>query len=308
MLQNFLQGRGAGSLTRFAWLSIVVAVLTILLKTAAWFLTGSVGLLSDAVESVVNLIGAVMALAMLHVASRPEDANHAYGHDKAEYFAAGFEGILILVAAMLIGWAAVERLLVPRELERLGAGLLVSVLASFLNLGTALILLRAGKVHDSITLRADGQHLLTDVWTSVGVLAGVGLVMVTGWSWLDPAAALVVAAQIVWTGVRILRETVNGLMDTSLSEEELKVLHEILDRYVQQGMAFHDLRTRRAGARRFISFNLLVPANWTVQRGHDLMELVEKEIRMQMHHVSVLIHLEPLNSPPTVTHSQDMRL
>ncbi len=306
MSQNFIQGRGAGSLTRFAWLSIVVAVLTILLKTAAWALTGSVGLLSDAMESLVNLVGAVMALAMLHVASRPEDADHAYGHDKAEYFAAGLEGILILVAAMLIGWAAVERLLVPRELERLGAGLLVSVLASFLNLGTALILLRAGKVHDSITLRADGQHLLTDVWTSLGVLAGVGLVKVTGWLWLDPAAALVVAAQIVWTAVHILRETVKGLMDTALSEEELKVLYEILDRYVQEGMEYRELRTRRSGARRFVSFNLLVPGNWTVQRGHDLMELVEQEICVKLPHVSVLIHLEPLNT--LITHSQDMRL
>lgn len=293
-------------MTRFAWLSIAVAVLTILLKTAAWFLTGSVGLLSDAMESGVNLAGAVMALAMLHIASRPEDADHAYGHDKAEYFAAGLEGILILVAAVLIGWAAMERLLAPRELERLGAGLLISVLASLLNLGTALILLRAGRIHDSITLRADAQHLLTDVWTSVGVLAGVGLVKVTGWLWLDPVAALVVAAQIVWTGVRILHETVNGLMDTALSQEELQVLHEILGRYVQQGLECRELRTRRAGSKRFVSFNLLVPADWTVQRGHDLMELVEKEICEKMPNISVLIHLEPLNT--SVTHSQDMRL
>jgi len=306
MPENSIQGRGAASLTRFAWLSIAVAVLTILLKTAAWFLTGSVGLLSDAMESLVNLVGAVMALAMLHVASRPEDSDHTYGHGKAEYFAAGLEGILILVAAVLIGWAAVERLLAPRELERLGMGLSVSVAASLLNLGTALILLRAGRAYDSIALRADAQHLLTDVWTSVGVLAGVGLVRVTGWLWLDPVAALVVAAQIVWTGVHILRETVNGLMDTALSEEELRVLHEILDRYVQQGLECRELRTRRAGARRFVSFNLLVPADWTVQRGHDLMELVEGEICKKMSNISVLIHLEPLNTP--VTHSPDRRL
>lgn len=306
MLQNFIQIRGVGSLTRFAWLSILVAVLTILLKTAAWFLTDSVGLLSDAMESLVNLVGAVMALAMLHVASWPEDADHAYGHDKAEYFAAGLEGILILVAAVFIGWAAVERLLVPRELERLGAGLLVSMLASVLNLGVALLLLRVGKTHDSITLRAEGQHLLTDVWTSVGVLVGVGMVKVTGWLWLDPAAALVVAAQIVWTGVNILCEAVKGLMDTALSEEELKVLYEIFDRYVQQGLEYRELRTRRSGARRFVSFNLLVPGNWTVQRGHDLMELIEEEICMKMPNVSILIHLEPLDT--AVTHSQDMRL
>jgi len=281
------------NLTGFAWFSIGVAVLTIALKTAAWCLTGSVGLLSDAMESVVNLVGGVMALAMLHVASRPEDADHAYGHGKAEYFSSGLEGLLIIVAALLIGWAAVERLLVPKELARLDMGLLVSVLASLLNLGAALILLRAGKTHGSITLLANGQHLLTDVWTSAGVLVGVGLVKVTGWLWIDPVTALVVAAQIIWAGVRILRETINGLMDTALSVEELAVLHEILKSYIGDELECHALRTRRSGTRQFVSFNLLVPGDWTVQKGHELTEMLEKAIHARMPNASVFIHLEP---------------
>ncbi|MEZ0328921.1 MAG: cation diffusion facilitator family transporter [Dissulfuribacterales bacterium] len=278
----------------YAWLSIGVSVLTILLKTVAWFLTGSVGLLSDAMESLVNLVGAIMALAMLHVASRPEDEDHAYGHGKAEYFSAGLEGILILVAALLIAWAAIERLLAPRELERLGLGLGVSVLASLLNLGAALILLRAGKIHDSITLRADARHLLTDVWTSAGVLLGVGLVNVTGWLWLDPVAALVVAVQIVWTGVSILRETINGLMDIALSSEEVVALKDILHKYCLEGLEYRELRTRRAGARQFISFHLLVPGHWSVQKSHEITECVEKEIYQTMPNASVFIHVEPL--------------
>lgn len=278
----------------YARLSIVVAILTILLKATAWYLTGSVGLLSDAMESLINLAGALMALAMLHVASKPEDEDHAYGHGKAEYFAAGLEGVLIIIAAVLIGWAAIERLLSPRELERLGLGLGVSVLASLLNLGAALILLRAGKAYDSITLRADAHHLLTDVWTSVGVLIGVGLVHFTGWLWLDPVAALVVAAQIVWTGLRILHETINGLMDTALSAQELSALQDILDKYCLEGLKCHELRTRRSGAMQFISFHLLVPGHWSVQRGHEITECLEKEIHQKMPNAQVFIHVEPL--------------
>jgi len=284
-------------LPRFAWLSIAAAVVTIGLKAAAYFLTGSVGLLSDALESLVNLAGAVMALTMLTIATRPADEDHPYGHSKAEYFSSGVEGSLIMVAAIGIAVTAVERLLHPRALEQIGLGLGISVAASLVNLGVALILLRASKRYDSITLQANAQHLLTDVWTSVGVVIGVGAVALTGWRWLDPGVALLVAANIVWTGVRIVRESVLGLMDTAMVPEERAAVQSALHPHLRDGVQSHALLTRQAGSQRFVSLHVLVPGAWTVQQGHDLVERIEADIRQAVRNVTVLTHLESLDDP-----------
>lgn len=285
------------NLQRYAWLSIAAALATILLKTGAWWLTGSVGLLSDAMESLVNLAGAVMALWMLSIAAQPADAGHQHGHGKAEYFSSGFEGMLILVAAFCIAWTAIERLLHPRPLEQLGIGLAVSVVASLINLWTARTLLAAGRAHRSITLEADAHHLLTDVWTSAGVIVGVAAVAVTGWGWLDPVLALIVAANIVWTGAQLIRRSTAGLMDAALPPEQLQQIDEILARYRQQGIVFHALLTRQAGAQAFISMHVLVPGAWSVQQGHDQVERIEHDIRAAIPHAHVLTHLEPIEDP-----------
>jgi len=284
-------------LSRYAWLSIGAAVVTIGLKTAAWLLTGSVGLLSDAMESVVNLVAAVMMLLMLRVAARPADEEHAYGHTKAEYFASGVEGTLILVAAGAIAWTAVQRLLAPRPLEQAGLGLLVSTAASLVNLGVALVLLRAGKRHRSIALEADAHHLLTDVWTSVGVLLGIGLVALTGWQRLDPVVALGVAANIVWSGFQLVRRSALGLLDTALPAPEQEALRRVVDRYSSETLQFHAVRTRQAASRRFISMHVLVPGRWTVRRGHDLLEQIERDIHAAIPHATVLTHLEAIEDP-----------
>ncbi len=285
------------SLTRFAWLSIAAALVTICLKTVAYLLTGSVGLLSDAVESVVNLVGGLMALAMLTVAARPADEDHAYGHGKAEYFSSGVEGSLILVAAVGIAITAVRRLLAPQALEQIGLGLGISFVASLVNLGVALLLLRAGRRHQSITLEANAYHLLTDVWTAVGVLVGVGAVVLTGWEWLDPVVGLLVAANIVRTGIGIVRQSILGLMDTALSAEDRAKVNAILAKYGEEGVQFHALRTRQAGAWRFVSFHVLVPGEWTVHRGHQLLERIEAEIRRGLPGTTVFTHLESLDDP-----------
>jgi len=284
-------------LTRFAWLSIGAAIVTISLKTTAYLLTGSVGLLSDALESVVNLVGALMALAMLTVAARPADEDHAYGHSKAEYFSSGVEGTLILIAAVSIVITAIPRLITPKPLEQVGVGLGISVVASLVNLVVSLILLKAAKLYRSITLEADAQHLMTDVWTSVGVLAGVGLVALTGWQRLDPIVAIIVAANIVWSGVHIVRKSALGLMDTALPIKEQTILKNILDKYTQNGVEYHALRTRESGSRQFVSFHILVPGKWSVQRGHRLLESIEAEIRHEMPSATVFTHLESLNDP-----------
>ena len=285
------------SLTRFAWLSIAAAIATMALKTVAWKLTGSVGLLSDAMESLVNLAGAVMALAMLSVAARPPDEDHAYGHGKAEYFSAGFEGALIVVAAISIAVAAIDRLLHPRPIEQVGTGLAVSVVASLVNLGVALVLLKAARAHRSATLQSNAHHLLTDVWTSGGVVVAVGAVALTGWQRLDPIIALVVAANIVFTGGRIVMNSVAGLMDAALPAEEIAILKQLLDRHAAEGLEYHALRTRQSGALRFVSVHILVPPEWTVQRGHELLERIEGEIRRALPPVTVFTHLEPIGDP-----------
>ena len=260
------------SLKRYAWLSIAAAIVTIGLKTGAFLITGSVGLLSDALESLVNLAAALMALAMLTVAERPPDADHAYGHTKAEYFSSGFEGALILVAACTIAVTAFERLRNPVPLENVGIGLLVSAVASAINFGVARVLFQAGKRYGSITLEADAKHLMTDVWTTVGVLVGVAAVALTGWLRLDPLIALAVAANIVWSGVQLMRRSAMGLLDTAIPKAERDQITAILDQHAPQGVTYHSLRTRQAAQRRFISLHLLVPGEWPVQRAHDLSE------------------------------------
>jgi cation diffusion facilitator family transporter len=267
------------------------------LKVGAYAVTGSVGLLSDALESFVNLAGALLALAMLRVAAKPADEEHPYGHTKAEYFSSGVEGTLILLAAGSIVWVAVERLLAPRPLEQLRVGMALSVVAALLNLGVGLLLLRAAKAEASITLEASAHHLLTDVWTTAAVLVGVGVAAGTGWPRLDPLVALLVAAQIVRTGWDIVRRSVAGFMDAGLPPEEQAAVRRILDPYLASGVRFHALRTRQSGTRRFVSFHVLVPGAWTVQRGHDLLEAIEADVRAALPHVTVFTHLEALEDP-----------
>jgi len=284
-------------LTRYAWLSIAAALSTIILKTMAWLITGSVGLLSDAAESLVNLAGAMMALAMLKIAARPADEDHAYGHGKAEYFSSGLEGGLILIAALAIGVAAAPRLVSPRPLEEPGVGLAISTVASLLNLAVALIILRAGKRQESITLEANARHLLTDVWTSAGVIVGVGAVALTGWNWLDPVVALLVAVNILLTGFKIVRKSVLGLMDPAVSAADQQAIRSVLQRHQTERVQFHALRTRQAGPRRFISVHVLVPGGWTVQQGHDLLEQIEEDLRAAVPHSTVFTHLESIDDP-----------
>ena len=292
-----ISSEGRSFLKRFAWLSIAAAVATIGLKLAAWLLTGSVGLLSDALESLVNLAGGIIALAMLEVASRPADKDHAFGHSKAEYFSSGIEGTLILFAALAIAYAAVQRLMHPRALEQIGLGLAISAAASLINLFVAMAILRAGKKYDSITLRANAHHLLTDVWTSAGVIAGVILVALTRWQWLDPLVAILVAINIVWTGASIVRASVLGLMDISLPPAELQKIDQVLEQHKPNGVLFHALLTRRSGAERFISLHVLVPGGWTVRQGHDLLEQIEAEIRAALANATVITHLEAQEDP-----------
>jgi cation diffusion facilitator family transporter len=287
----------APRLARFAWLSIGAAVATIALKLAAWRLTGSVGLLSDALESFVNLAAAAMALAMISVAARPPDDRHAFGYGKAEYFASGVEGALILLAAVAIAWTALGRLVEPRPLERAGLGLGLSVVASAVNLVVGRLLIATGRRHHSIALEADGHHLMTDVWTSAGVLAGIGLVALTGWIVLDPLVALAVAIQIVWMGVTLLRRSWKGLLDAALTSGELEALRLVLERHRSEQVRFHAVRTRQAGARRFVSMHVLVPGAWTVSQGHALLERIEDDVRRAIPNANVSTHLEALEDP-----------
>jgi len=285
------------NLGRYAWLSIAAALVTIALKTLAYLLTGSVGLLSDAMESGVNLVGGLMALAMLTIAVRPADVDHSYGHSKAEYFSSGVEGGLILVAALSIAVAAVDRLINPKVLEQVGLGLGVSVAASLINLGVALVISKGGKKHHSITLEANARHLLTDVWTSGGVLVGIGIVALTGWTVLDPIVALLVAANIVWTGTDIVRRSVQGLMDASLPESEQEQVRSVIERFVGPDVQYHALRTRRSGAQRFVSVHIIVPGSWTVHEGHQLMGRIEAEIEQALTNTTVFTHLESREDP-----------
>jgi len=287
--------KSRASLTRFAWVSIGAAVATIVLKTGAYYLTGSVGLLSDAIESLVNLAGAVMALFMLIIAARPADEDHVYGHSKAEYFASVTEGVLILGAALGIIITAVQRLLHPKAIEELGLGLVVSIAASAINFVVSRILLKAGKERASISLEADAHHLMTDVWTSVGVIGGVAIAGFTNWQILDPIVAIVVALNIIWTGFQLVRRSVSGLMDEALPAQELKMIEAVMAKYREKGVNFHALRTRQAAARRFMSVHVLVPGEWTVHDAHHIAEDFENDIRNTLGGViTVFTHLEPV--------------
>jgi cation diffusion facilitator family transporter len=278
----------------YTLLSIVAAIVTIALKLTAYRLTNSVGMLSDALESLVNLVAALVAFWALSFAVKPADAIHPFGHSKAEYFSSGSESMLIVIAALGIAVSAWERLFAPQPLEQVGMGLAISLLATAINGGVAWILLRAGKRLHSITLKADAHHLLTDVWTTIGVIIGIGLVKLTGWLILDPIIALMVAAQIIGTGFKLLRQTASELLDQSIATNDLRRITDIFTRYETQGIQFQNLRTRQAGARRFVTFKILVPKDWTVERGHNLCEEVERMIVQDVPQTEVITHLEPI--------------
>jgi len=285
-------------LERYAWLSVAAAIATISLKTLAWRLTDSVGLLSDALESLINLAAALLVLSMLRLAASPPDENYPYGLSKAEYFSAGIEGALIVIAAAGIVWAALPRLINPRALDMPFEGLTLTVLASAINYGVAIVLLRVGREHHSITLEADGRHLMTDVWTSAAVIAGVALVYITGWLRLDALIALAVSAHILWTGFGLVRRSVRGLLDPAISAQDQAEVTKLIDEYSRRyGVSFHALRTRQAGARRFVSFHLLVPDAWTVAQAHRLSEEIEARMRAMVPNAAIFTHIEPISDP-----------
>ena len=284
-------------LTRYAWLSIAAAIVTITMKSAAYFLTGSVGLLSDALESLVNLAAAVVALLVLKMITRPANDEFMFGYSKAEYFSSGFEGGMVLLAAAGIIITALPRLFNPEPLEQIGLGLVISVTASLINLAVALILMRAGRRYNSITLEADARHLMTDVWTTAGVLIGISLVWLTGWLILDPIIALLVAANIIFTGYRLLIRSGRGLLDASVPSEELTSVKSILDSYKDQGVSYHALRSRQAAARKFMVVHLLVPGDWSVRKGHSLAEQVETRVLDTITNANIVTHIEPIDDP-----------
>lgn len=285
------------NLTRFAWLSIAAALTTMGIKTVAYLFTGSVGLLSDALESVVNLVAGIVALVALHVAAKPPDKRHQFGHEKAEYFAAGAEGAMIVAAAISIFWVSIRRLINPVELEHLGLGLVISLVAAGVNLAVSIILTRAGRRYRSITLEADGRHLMTDVWTSAGVVVGVGAVAVTGWKVLDPVIAMVVGVQVLITGWVLIRRSTSGLMDEALDSDQRAAIEAVLESHKGPGMQYHALRTRRAGRRAFLTAHILVPGRSTVQEAHDLVEKIEFELHRAIEDLTVVMHVEPLEDP-----------
>jgi cation diffusion facilitator family transporter len=285
-------------LQRYAWLSVAAALITIALKTAAWLLTGSVGMLSDALESLINLAAALLALSMLRLAAAPPDAEHPYGRYKAEYFSSGIEGALIVFAAVSIAYAAIPRLADPQPIEAPLAGIALSALASVVNLGCGWLLIATGKRLHSIALEADGHHLMTDVWTSAGIIAGVALIAATGWNLLDPLIALAVALHIVVTGFMLMRRSFAGLLDAAIPEAERAEIERIFAEYRKRyAVEFHALLTRQAGARRFVSFHLLVPDAWTVDRAHVLAEEIEERIRELVPNAILLTHIEPISHP-----------
>ena len=277
-------------------LSIAAALVTMGIKFSAYWMTGSVSLFSDALESLINLVAALTALFCLWFAAQPVDSTHTYGHEKIEYFSSGLEGMLILFAAAGIAWHAVSRLLQPQELEALEIGGALSFLASLINLAVAQVLLRVGKRSRSILLEADGKHLMTDVWTSFAVIGGLALVRVTSWHILDPIIALLVAGMIVWTAGDLIRRSFNGLMDHALPLDEQAAVRAAIEPLLLPGMHYHALRTRQAGARRFVDFHLLVPGGWTVQAAHDLGEKIEAAIQHALPGAEITVHVEPVEA------------
>lgn len=306
-------------LTNYGWLSIAAAIVTIGLKSYAYWLTNSVGLLSDALESLINLMAAIIVLAVLTIAARPPDASHAYGHEKIEYFSSGAEGIMILLAAFSIGVTAWDRLWHPQPLQQIDIGITISIFASVINLIVAKILITVGKRRQSITLESDGKHLMTDVWTTVGVIFGIGLIAVAnhfetslvfakqfglnGWEILDPIIAILVALNIVWTGLQLIQRTVAGLMDAALTVEDQAAIVAILEEFtIGNSIAYHALRTRYAGARRFMSVHILVPGDWTVKKGHDLVETIEQKIMSLFDNIDIDTHIEPIEDKVSWRH------
>jgi len=282
-------------LERFLWLSVATALATVTIKSLAAYLTNSVGLWSDAAESTVNLVAALVAAWAIRLSAKPADHNHDFGHGKAEYVSAGVEGALIFVAAAAIIYSAIGRLMKPEPLEQLGIGLAISVVASLLNLGVGLALLRAGRAHRSITLEADGKHLLTDVWTSVGVLVGIGLVALTGWMPLDPIVAIGVGINILFTGYQLVRRSVVGLLDAALPEDELAIVSAVLAHTcADPTVEVTELRTRESGRQRFVYATLEVPGDWTVQHSHDLADEVEAAVHAALPGTTTFIHIEPV--------------
>ncbi|MEC5386911.1 cation diffusion facilitator family transporter [Uliginosibacterium sp. H3] len=280
---------------RYARLSITAALATITLKLCAWWVSGSVGLLSDALESFVNLAGALFAMVMLHIANEPADEDHPFGHSKAEYFSSGFEGTLIFVAAGAILWTAIPRLTQPAELESLGVGLWFSAASTALNLAVSRVLSKAAARLRSVALDADARHLMTDVWTSTGVIVALLAVPLTGWQWLDAAIAIVVAIHILFEGWRLMRSSAGGLMDEALPPADVLRIHALLDEYAQHGVLYSALKTRNAGSQRFVNLKVLVPGDWRVDRAHDLLDEIELRIGQAIPDAQVTTHLEPLS-------------
>ncbi len=285
------------SLTRFAWISIAAALITICLKLYAYWISNSVGLLSDALKSFVNLLTAIIVLAAVQIAARPPDDDFTFGYSKIEFFSSGFEGGMILIAAVGIAFTAVQRLLHPQALDQIGLGLFISASASVVNLVVSRILTQAGKRYNSITLQADARHLMTDVITTGGVIVGVGLVSITRLVILDPIIALLVAVNILFTGGRLLRQAYSGLMDISLPEPELAKVQNILRTYEAQGIKFHAIRSRSAAARKFLSMHILVPGGWSVHHGHRIAEEIENAIRQEFPQIAIFTHVEPIEDP-----------
>jgi cation diffusion facilitator family transporter len=292
---------GAWSPKSYAALSVATAIVTLALKFSAAYVTGSVGLLSDAVEGLVNLFAAILAFVVLTYAAEAPDREHNFGHEKAEFFSSGIEGALIFVAAGAIVWAAVPRLFVPRPLEELGVGLAIAVVAAAANAACAWAMLRGAREHRSITLEADARHLLTDVWTTAGVVVGVVVTFATGALWIDPAVAIAVAIHILWAGWELMRRSFRGLMDEAIPAADRAKIVEVLDALRSRGCDYHELRTRTAGARSFVDVHILVPGNMSVQEGHNLVEGLEKEVQLKLPHVEMLTHLEPIEDPRSWT-------
>jgi cation diffusion facilitator family transporter len=277
----------------YFWLSTAAAIVTIVLKTLAWWMTGSVGLASDAMESFVNLAGATFALWMITVARLPPDDDHPLGHSKAEYFSSGFEGLLIFGAAAAIIWSGAGRLLHPHPLESVGAGLLLSAGSSGINLFVAVVMRRAAVRFRSVALEGGWRHLMADVWTSAGVIAGIAAVVATGWLWLDAIVAIAVGLHVLLEGVKLVRTSAQGLMDASLAPEELEKLERVVDGLRSPDISFARLRTRRAGARSFVYLDVLVPGQWTVAQAHAELDRIEADIGAAMGDTVVFTHAEP---------------
>ena len=285
------------SLAPIMWFSIVASILTIIIKSAAYFTTGSVGFMSDAMESFVNLVAGIIAFISLTIAARPADKKHPFGHDKAEYFSSLTEGLLITLAAVGIAYTAINRIYHPQPLEELNIGMALSIFATLINLATARLLLYFARKHNSITIEADARHLMTDVWTTVGIVAGIILVKFTNWQILDPIMAILVAVSILYTGAKLIIRSTDGLMDEKLSEKDLKIIMEILENHKSKGLDYHALYTRQASSKRFITFHLLFPGDSTIHQAHEVTKLIENEILEKIPNSNIFIHIEPLNDP-----------